>query len=104
MTCVLRYIAKYTINPAIAHGMSHLVGSVEVGKVADLCLWNPAFFGSKPEMVMKGILLHIYTCILLHMYTCILLHTYTCILLHMYTCILLLMFFGSKPEMVMKGT
>ena len=51
---VRRYVAKYTINPAIAHGMSHLVGSVEVGKVADLCLWDPAFFGAKPELVLKS--------------------------------------------------
>ncbi len=49
-----RYIAKYTINPAIAHGISHLVGSVEAGKIADLCLWQPAFFGVKPELVVKG--------------------------------------------------
>lgn len=51
---VKRYIAKYTINPAIAHGMSHKIGSVEVGKFADLVIWNPAFFGAKPEMVIKG--------------------------------------------------
>mmetsp|Transcript_18652 Transcript_18652/g.22891 ORF Transcript_18652/g.22891 Transcript_18652/m.22891 type:complete len:519 (+) Transcript_18652:264-1820(+) len=51
---VKRYIAKYTINPAIAHGMSHLIGSMEVGKVADLCLWKPGFFGAKPEIVIKG--------------------------------------------------
>lgn len=50
----LRYIAKYTINPAVAHGMSHLIGSVEVGKLADLVLWKPAFFGVKPELVLKG--------------------------------------------------
>jgi urease subunit alpha len=49
-----RYIAKYTINPAIAHGMSHEIGSVEVGKWADLVLWRPAFFGIRPEMVLKG--------------------------------------------------
>jgi urease subunit alpha len=49
-----RYVAKYTINPAIAQGVSHLVGSVEVGKLADLVLWQPAFFGVKPEMVIKG--------------------------------------------------
>ncbi len=49
-----RYVAKYTINPAIAHGISQYVGSVEVGKLADLCLWRPAFFGVKPEMVIKG--------------------------------------------------
>jgi len=49
-----RYIAKYTINPAIAHGIAEYVGSVEVGKLADLCLWRPAFFGVKPEMVIKG--------------------------------------------------
>ncbi|HEX4000347.1 MAG TPA: urease subunit alpha [Pirellulales bacterium] len=51
---IRRFIAKYTINPAIAHGMSHLIGSVEVGKLADLVLWRPAFFGAKPEMVIKG--------------------------------------------------
>ena len=51
---IKRYLAKYTINPAIAHGISHLVGSVEVGKLADLVLWKPAFFGAKPEMVLKG--------------------------------------------------
>jgi urease subunit alpha len=49
-----RYVAKYTINPAIAHGISDHVGSVEVGKLADLVLWRPAFFGVKPEMVVKG--------------------------------------------------
>jgi urease subunit alpha len=51
---VKRYIAKYTINPAIAHGISHVVGSVEAGKLADLVLWKPAFFGVKPFLVMKG--------------------------------------------------
>ncbi|MEO1641215.1 MAG: urease subunit alpha [Pseudomonadota bacterium] len=51
---VRRYIAKYTINPAIAHGISAHVGSIEVGKRADLCLWNTAFFGVKPEMVIMG--------------------------------------------------
>ena len=51
---VRRYIAKYTINPAIAHGMSQEIGSVEEGKRADLVLWNPAFFGVKPEMVLIG--------------------------------------------------
>jgi urease subunit alpha len=49
-----RYIAKYTINPAIAHGIANHVGSVEEGKLADLCLWKPAFFGVKPELVIKG--------------------------------------------------
>jgi len=49
-----RYVAKYTINPAIAHGVGHLVGSVEVGKWADLVLWRPAFFGVRPELVLKG--------------------------------------------------
>lgn len=49
-----RYIAKYTINPAIAHGISHEVGSIEVGKLADLVLWKPAFFGAKPHMIIKG--------------------------------------------------
>ena len=51
---VKRYISKYTINPAIAQGMSHVIGSVEVGKLADLILWKPAHFGTKPTMVMKG--------------------------------------------------
>ena len=50
---VKRYIAKFTINPAITHGISEYVGSVEVGKIADLVLWNPAFFGVKPELVIK---------------------------------------------------
>ncbi|MDP5052761.1 MAG: urease subunit alpha, partial [Congregibacter sp.] len=49
-----RYIAKYTINPALAHGIAHEVGSVEVGKLADLCLWKPAFFGVKPSLIIKG--------------------------------------------------
>jgi urease subunit alpha len=51
---VKRYIAKYTINPAVAHGISREVGSIEPGKLADLVLWSPAFFGVKPEMVIKG--------------------------------------------------
>jgi urease subunit alpha len=51
---VKRYVAKYTINPAIAHGISRHVGSVEEGKRADLVLWSPAFFGAKPEMVLIG--------------------------------------------------
>ncbi len=51
---IRRYIAKYTINPAIAHGLAHEIGSVEVGKLADLVLWKPALFGVKPEMVLKG--------------------------------------------------
>jgi urease subunit alpha len=50
----LRYIAKYTINPAITHGIAHEVGSIEVGKLADLVLWKPAFFGVKPELILKG--------------------------------------------------
>ena len=49
-----RYIAKYTINPAITHGVASYVGSVEKGKFADLVLWNPAFFGIKPDMIIKG--------------------------------------------------
>jgi urease subunit alpha len=49
-----RYLAKYTINPAITHGIAHLVGSVEPGKLADLVLWDPAFFGVKPDVVLKG--------------------------------------------------
>ena len=49
-----RYVAKYTINPAITHGIAHEVGSVEVGKIADLVIWKPAFFGVKPEMVLKS--------------------------------------------------
>ena len=53
-TRIRRYIAKYTINPAIAHGMSAHIGSIEVGKLADLALWSPAFFGVKPDMVIKG--------------------------------------------------
>ncbi|EIZ77868.1 urease alpha subunit [Novosphingobium sp. Rr 2-17] len=51
---VKRYVAKYTINPAIAQGLSREIGSVEVGKLADLVLWNPAFFGAKPDLVIKG--------------------------------------------------
>ena len=51
---IRRYLAKYTINPAIAHGISDYVGSVEVGKMADLVLWNPAFFGVKPDFILKG--------------------------------------------------
>jgi urease subunit alpha len=51
---VKRYVAKYTINPALAHGMAHEIGSVEVGKWADLVLWRPAFFGVKPSLVLKG--------------------------------------------------
>jgi urease subunit alpha len=49
-----RYVAKYTINPAITHGISHEVGSIEVGKLADLVLWKPAFFGAKPSLIIKG--------------------------------------------------
>ncbi|MEI6334837.1 MAG: urease subunit alpha [Methylococcaceae bacterium] len=51
---IKRYIAKYTINPAISHGISHEVGSIEVGKLADLVLWNPAFFAVKPSLIIKG--------------------------------------------------
>ncbi|OEZ98566.1 urease subunit alpha [Duganella sp. HH101] len=51
---VKRYIAKYTINPAITHGIAHAVGSLEVGKIADLVLWKPAFFGVKPQTILKG--------------------------------------------------
>ena len=51
---VKRYVAKYTFNPAITHGIAHEVGSVEVGKLADLVLWKPAFFGAKPAMIIKG--------------------------------------------------
>jgi len=51
---IKRYVAKYTINPAIAHGIAHVVGSVEAGKLADLVLWKPAFFGVKPSLVLKG--------------------------------------------------
>jgi urease subunit alpha len=51
---VLRYLAKYTINPAITHGISHEVGSLEVGKFADIVIWKPAFFGVKPELILKG--------------------------------------------------
>ncbi len=48
-----RYIAKYTINPAITHGISHEVGSIEVGKLADIVLWKPKFFGVKPGVIIK---------------------------------------------------
>lgn len=51
---VKRYITKYTINPAITHGISHLVGSIEIGKVADIVLWRPAYFGVKPSLVLKS--------------------------------------------------
>ena len=51
---IRRYIAKYTINPAITHGISHVVGSIEPGKLADLVLWRPAFFGVKPSLILKG--------------------------------------------------
>ena len=51
---IKRYVAKYTINPAITHGIAHEVGSVEVGKLADLVLWKPAFFGVKPSLIVKG--------------------------------------------------
>ncbi|MDX2503960.1 MAG: urease subunit alpha [Gammaproteobacteria bacterium] len=51
---IKRYIAKYTINPAITHGIAHEVGSIEVGKLADLVLWKPAFFGAKPSLILKG--------------------------------------------------
>ena len=49
-----RYVAKYTINPALTHGIAQQVGSIELGKLADICLWKPAFFGVKPEVVVKG--------------------------------------------------
>ncbi len=51
---VKRYVAKYTINPAITHGVSRFIGSIEAGKLADIVLWRPAFFGVKPEMIIKG--------------------------------------------------
>jgi urease subunit alpha len=51
---VLQYLAKYTINPALAHGLAHQVGSLEPGKLADIVLWHPAFFGAKPQLVVKG--------------------------------------------------
>jgi urease subunit alpha len=51
---IKRYLSKYTINPALAHGMAHIIGSIEVGKLADLVLWKPSMFGAKPEMVIKG--------------------------------------------------
>ena len=51
---VLRYLAKYTINPAVTHGMAHVIGSLEVGKLADLVIFKPALFGVKPELILKG--------------------------------------------------
>ncbi len=51
---IKRYIAKYTINPALAHGIAHTVGSIEKGKLADIVLWDPAFFGVKPALIIKG--------------------------------------------------
>ncbi len=51
---MLRFVAKITINPAIAHGISQVLGSVELGKMADLVLWEPAFFGAKPKLVLKN--------------------------------------------------
>ena len=51
---VKRYLAKYTINPALSHGIAHEVGSIEPGKLADLVLWKPAFFGVKPSLILKG--------------------------------------------------
>jgi urease alpha subunit len=51
---IKRYVAKYTINPSIAHGVGHVIGSVEVGKLADLVLYEPAFFGTKPSLILKG--------------------------------------------------
>jgi urease len=51
---VKRYVSKYTVNPAVAQGMAHVIGSVEVGKLADLCLWSPSHFGTKPALVMKS--------------------------------------------------
>ena len=51
---VKRYIAKYTINPALTHGIAHEVGSIEEGKLADLVVWSPAFFGVKPATIVKG--------------------------------------------------
>ena len=51
---VKRYVSKYTVNPALAQGTAHIIGSVEVGKLADLCLWSPSHFGTKPALVMKS--------------------------------------------------
>jgi urease alpha subunit len=51
---IKRYVAKYTVNPALAHGMAHVIGTVEPGKLADLVIWKPAFFGAKPEIIIKG--------------------------------------------------
>ncbi|WP_216830821.1 urease subunit alpha [Alkalihalobacterium elongatum] len=53
-TRIKRYVAKYTINPALTHGMAHEIGSIEIGKLADIVLWEPAFFGVKPEIILKG--------------------------------------------------
>src|SRR5260370_29307562 len=51
---VKRYVAKYTINPALTHGLAEHIGSVEIGKLAALCLWSPAFFGVKPDLLLKA--------------------------------------------------
>jgi urease subunit alpha len=51
---VLRYLAKLTINPAVTHGLAHEVGSLELGKLADIVLWHPAYFGAKPQLVLKA--------------------------------------------------
>src|SRR5690606_19805121 len=51
---ICRYVAKYTINPSITHGCSHVIGSIEEGKLADLVLWDPKFFGIKTEIILKG--------------------------------------------------
>ena len=51
---IKRYLSKYTINPAIAHGISKYVGSIDVGKMADIVMWRPDMFGAKPELIIKG--------------------------------------------------
>lgn len=66
---VKRYISKYTVNPAIAQGMSHVLGSVEVGKLADLVLWSPASFGTKPDMVIKSGMISYAQMVRIHFYS-----------------------------------
>ena len=80
---VRRYVAKYTINPAIAHGMSEIIGSIEVGKLADIVIWRPAFFGVKPEMVRGVMLCYVMLCYVVICYA-MSYHTLPCFILMCY--------------------